>query len=492
MEPRRRGHRWQPIEDLPHDLGPWRSTELVDLIAAWHRRRQELPAADVEAFLARLVRSWSIETGILERIYTLDESVTKTLVELGFDATLVGHGSSDLPAGELIAILDDHRAAAEGLFAFVAGKRELGTSYVKELQARLLAHQETAEAIDSLGNLVRVPLLRGEYKRLPNNPADRRSGAVVHEYCPPEQVDGEMERLVAMHSAHREVPYEVEAAWLHHRFTQIHPFQDGNGRVARCLATLVCLRAGSLPLRVDRGQKVEYIRALEAADAGDLGPLVVMFRDQQRRVLLEAMQLVTPSRGVTAESALREAAQRLASRSQSPAAEVQGGAAVAMKLSQVTSARFRELALQVASVGGVTGSRAYSSSDLQDERLLALAVAAARELGFQADRNGSRPWDRIRIEWSAGADRAVDIVVVIHAVAETRANVHAVVAFLAEAGAGTTGGVFGPDTSIEVLARAPFTFTTAGGHDPQEIDRQFRPWLEAALVAGLDAWRRRI
>ena len=41
---------------------------------------------------------------------------------------------------------------------------------------------------------------------------------------------------------------EVEAAWLHHRFGQIHPFQDGNGRVARALATMIFLRAGFVPL----------------------------------------------------------------------------------------------------------------------------------------------------------------------------------------------------------------------------------------------------
>lgn len=81
----------------------------------------------------------------------------------------------------------------------------------------------------------------------------------------------------------------VEAAWLHHRFTQIHPFQDGNGRVARALAALVCIRAGGFPVVVTRAQKADYIRALEAADEGDLGLLVAMFEKQQRDALLRAV-----------------------------------------------------------------------------------------------------------------------------------------------------------------------------------------------------------
>jgi len=32
---------------------------------------------------------------------------------------------------------------------------------------------------------------------------------------------------------------DVEAAWLHHRFVRIHPFQDGNGRMARLLMAYV-------------------------------------------------------------------------------------------------------------------------------------------------------------------------------------------------------------------------------------------------------------
>ncbi|MDR3602618.1 MAG: Fic family protein [Desulfosporosinus sp.] len=33
----------------------------------------------------------------------------------------------------------------------------------------------------------------------------------------------------------------VKAAFLHHVFVQIHPFQDGNGRIARLLTSFVLI-----------------------------------------------------------------------------------------------------------------------------------------------------------------------------------------------------------------------------------------------------------
>ena len=105
-----------------------------------------------------------------------------------------------------------------------------------------------------------------------------------------------MERLVGLHASHEGlgVPPEIEAAWLHHRFTQIHPFQDGNGRVARALASLVFLRAGWFPLViVGSGEdRNAYIRALEAADAGDLAPVVELFASVQRREFRKALSIL--------------------------------------------------------------------------------------------------------------------------------------------------------------------------------------------------------
>lgn len=162
---------------------------------------------------------------------------------------------------------------------------------MRELHSLLTYSQRTTTAVDQFGRPMTVDLLRGAWKQRTNNPT-RRDGA-VHEYCPPLQVQAEMERLVALTEQYcaDEVSPDVVAAWCHHRFTQIHPFQDGNGRVARLLATLVFVRAGWLPLVVERDDRVAYLDALERADEGSLGELVAMFDRLQRAGFMKALSV---------------------------------------------------------------------------------------------------------------------------------------------------------------------------------------------------------
>ncbi len=285
-------HRWEPIEDLHEDDEFHASPQLKKLAEVWRAHASEMShSRELKRFNERLARHWAIETGIIEGLYKIDIGVTELLIEKGIESALIPHGSTDRPAEEIVAILKDHQNVLEGLFDFVASRRPLSTSYIKEMHHALCAHQDEVEAMDNQGRFLRIPLRKGEWKLQPNNP--HRGDSRIHQYCPPEHVASEMDRLMALHLSHVEtgVAPEIEAAWLHHRFSQIHPFQDGNGRVARALATLILLRAGLFPFTVDRTQRAEYIACLEAADEGDLGPLVAMLTKSQRRALTKALSL---------------------------------------------------------------------------------------------------------------------------------------------------------------------------------------------------------
>ena len=101
-------------------------------------------------------------------------------------------------------------------------------------------------------------------------------------YCPPEQVDSEMDAFISVYANEmKDAHILIRAAWTHFTFVQIHPFQDGNGRIARLLTSLVLIQGGLFPFALERSQRPQYIEALEAADDGNYQPLLDMLMNDQ-------------------------------------------------------------------------------------------------------------------------------------------------------------------------------------------------------------------
>src|SRR3546814_807887 len=70
------------------------------------------------------------------------------------------------------------------------------------------------------------------------------SGDIVYEGPDHELVPGLVEELVQDLQADSDAPVMVRAAMSHLNLVMIHPFRDGNGRMSRCLQTLVLAREG--------------------------------------------------------------------------------------------------------------------------------------------------------------------------------------------------------------------------------------------------------
>ena len=85
-----------------------------------------------------------------------------------------------------------------------------------------------------------------------------------------EVIPAEMEALIlwANESRHQYHPVEF-AAQLHKRFVFIHPFIDGNGRVARLLMNAALIQDGFLPVIIPPVLRAEYIGFLEKAHVDD-------------------------------------------------------------------------------------------------------------------------------------------------------------------------------------------------------------------------------
>ena len=94
----------------------------------------------------------------------------------------------------------------------------------------------------------------GGYKHLPNEVGGQ-------ETCPPEEVHQRMKALLADYNLNRQKSLE-DILDFHVRFEQIHPFQDGNGRVGRLLMFKECLANDIVPFIITDELKMFYYRGL--------------------------------------------------------------------------------------------------------------------------------------------------------------------------------------------------------------------------------------
>ncbi|MDP3724834.1 MAG: Fic family protein [bacterium] len=71
-----------------------------------------------------------------------------------------------------------------------------------------------------------------------------------------------------LHSPLTEHPARI-AAQAHHRLVSIHPFVDGNGRVARLFMNTLLMQEGYPPAIIRKEDRRRYINAIEKAQLGD-------------------------------------------------------------------------------------------------------------------------------------------------------------------------------------------------------------------------------
>lgn len=462
-------YKWKPLEDLPLDPTTLTDNELESLHEVWLDQRESLAKANVlEKFSKELHRQWAIETGVVEGVYSLTRGITQALIERGIEAALIPHEPTEKTPEHVARIIQDHLDTLNGIFNFIKGQRELTAGYIKELHASLFQNQDRYTVIDQFGHEFEKPLEKGAYKTLPNNPT--RSDGSVHEYCPPDHVASGMDRMIDLHKKHasRGVPTEVQAAWVHHVFTQIHPFPDGNGRVAPAIASLIFLKADWFPLVVTRDDRVKYLDALESADRGDLRPLVALFAQGQKRALLQATESVYEAKPPqTVKEALVAARDRLISTGRALPDRWARAKNTAQGLQKVAHSRLLEIATWLQVEVGADGSRfhfAARSVSGQDEQVL----EAAKGLDYVPNVALYHEWTQLDLP------KPARIVVSFHGLAPYRGLMAALV-FYAE------------PTYARAVTDEVFQINYR--EDPTQAQRRFHPWLEAALAKALDLWR---
>lgn len=166
--------------------------------------------------------------------------------------------------------LRGHSNAINYLLGFIHDKEVLTEAAIRKLHEILLVEPYQVQAITPDGWPTMKTVALGQYKTQPNHV--RTPTGETHFYATPEETPAKMQDLMTWYrdeTAKRAMrPVEI-AARLHHRFTAIHPFDDGNGRMSRLLMNLMLMQAGYPPAVIRLGEREQYLAALRRADAGE-------------------------------------------------------------------------------------------------------------------------------------------------------------------------------------------------------------------------------
>ena len=99
---------------------------------------------------------------------------------------------------------------------------------------------------------------------------------MLHRGAPSAKVISLLEELIRWYKKNRKkYPPLVLAAVVHNQFEEIHPFQDGNGRVGRLLLNNILLKHKLPPVNIQLKNRGEYYAALqEYQKKGNIRPMI--------------------------------------------------------------------------------------------------------------------------------------------------------------------------------------------------------------------------
>lgn len=166
--------------------------------------------------------------------------------------------------------LQGHNEAVNFLLSFVKDAQPITETDIRGLHKLLLVNPYLVPAVMPDGTPTTKMVAVGEYKTSANH-VRTRTGE-IHYYATPEETPAKMHKLIEWFRsavADKKTHLVEIVARFHHRFTAIHPFDDGNGRMSRLLMNLMLMQAGYPPVIIRLEERDQYLVALQQADAGE-------------------------------------------------------------------------------------------------------------------------------------------------------------------------------------------------------------------------------
>ena len=181
-----------------------------------------------------------------------------------------------------------HNDAINFLTSLVKDDLDLTEVDIRGLHKMILVESYASPAQTQDGQATTKMIRVGEYKQQPNHVLTPTGE--IHYFANPEEVPIKMHELVSFYNEARKNPKihpSVLAAFVHHRFVNIHPFDDGNGRLARILMNLILMKNGYPPAIIKLKERTDYYAALNQADKNEYQPITELIAE----TVLDSMNL---------------------------------------------------------------------------------------------------------------------------------------------------------------------------------------------------------
>jgi len=113
-----------------------------------------------------------------------------------------------------------------------------------------------------------------------------KAGEMVHEGAPSEKVKELLKELIEWYKKYKNIyPSIVLASVVHNQFENIHPFQDGNGRVGRILLNNILIKHTLPPVNIDLKKTKEYYLSLKKYETEhDLRPTIELILKEYKEL----------------------------------------------------------------------------------------------------------------------------------------------------------------------------------------------------------------
>jgi Fic family protein len=159
-----------------------------------------------------------------------------------------------------------HNEAINWVLEIVKDETPLNEKFIRELHVLLLKETSYKEAKTPSGKPTHRKIEAGKYKTQANH-VITVTGETFY-FATPEETPAKMQELIQWFREEKEKPDInpiILASLFHYRFIRIHPFDDGNGRVARILMNFILMQFGYPPVIIKTDDKENYYAVLRLA-----------------------------------------------------------------------------------------------------------------------------------------------------------------------------------------------------------------------------------